>query len=315
MLKIIKGIAIGASVVAGVSAISAPAFAMTFFSATGDITVFQDSNGITQQIYTGDAADYPGTVALETILSGTSTASGGNVELQNNTDNLTLQQFAIAPTASLNAAFDDGSSINFMSLTGSDWFDSSLPVPTFGANDFANEWFNALLDVHGATIDNLAQKTGLATLAQINGISVNELIFNQMVENNVFQRFSDPNIAYVEKDNGLVTFGLAGHQSAGNFFDDNDPLEPLFSLLTASEVVKVSYNGAAPVYAYSFYEPFDSGVVNKDRFSHNGTFEFTVDENNEVTPRRATVPEPSAMLGLMAVGGLLTVCKRKSRKA
>lgn len=293
MLKTIKGMAIGASVVAGVSAISAPAIAATFTPA-GDITVFQESNGITQQIYTGDAANYPGTVALETILSGTSTASGGNVELQNNTDNLTLQQFAIAPTASLNADFGDGTSITFSSLTGSDWFGGSSP--TFGANDFANEWFNALLDVHGATI---------RAAAGTQGINNDAGIFNAMLAYNVFQRFSDPNIAYVEKNNGLITFGLAGHEHAGNFFNDGNPLKPLFSLLTASEVVKASYNGAAPVYMYSFAQPFDSGVVNgTDGFSHKGTFEFTV-----------SVPEPSAVLGLIAVGSLLTVCKRKSRKA
>jgi len=313
MLQTIKGIAIGASVVAGVSAISAPAIAATF-TTTGEITVFEDDNGTTKEVL-----NYSGNPPLSTILTGTSSASGGNVELQNNTDNLTLEEFAIAPTASLNADFGDGTSITFSSLTGEDWFGGSSP--TFGANDFANEWFNALLNVHGATIDDIVEKEPYVGLfAHMNEDQVKEAIFNLMLAdtNKVFQRFSDPNIAYVEKDNGLVTFGLGGHKSAGNLLDANDPLKPLFDLLTASEVVKVIYNGADPVYAYSFERPFDSGVVNEeDEISHNGTFEFTIeenDENNEVIVNRVTVPEPSAVLGLMAVGGLLTVCKRKSRK-
>lgn len=322
MLKNIKGIAIGASVVAGVSAISGPALAATF-TATGDITVFEETiSGITEQTYSGDASAYQGD--LGTVLTGTSIASDGNLELQNNTDNLTIEDFwsPTAPVATLDADFGDGTSIEFSSLTGEDWFgtfvsgvSNPLRPSYYGANDFANEWFDAALEAHGATIDAVAEETGIAALAQANNVSVNEVIFNQMVGNNVFQRFSDPNIAYVENDNGLVTFGLAGHKSAGNLFA-NDPLKPLFDLLTASEVVKVSYNGTDPVYAYSFERPFDSGVVNEeDDISHNGTFEFTIDENNEVIAKRATVPEPSAVLGLMAVGGLLTVCKRKSRKA
>lgn len=292
MLKTIKGIAIGASVVAGVSAISAPVLAATF-TTTGDITVFQDDNGTTKEIL-----NYSGNPALSTILTGTSTASGGNVELRDKNDNLSLLAFMSAPVATLEAAFDDGTSITFSSLTGSDWFSGSFPsVSSYGAGDLANEWFDAALQAHGTTIRAVAGTQGLNNDAKI---------FNALLANNVFQRFSDPNIAYVEKDNGLVTFGLAGHEHAGNLFDDGDPLKPLFSLLTASEVVKVSYNGADPVYMYSFDRPFDSGVVNEDGFSHNGTFEFTVPE---------TVPEPSAVLGLMAVGGLLTVCKRKFRKS
>ena len=103
-----------------------------------------------------------------------------------------------------------------------------------------------------------------------------------------------------------ITFGLAGHQDAGNIFAGDQILEPLFEGLFGSEVVKVSHNNETNFF-YSFLPPTDSGQVNKDGFSHNGNFEFMFEVG-------AKTPEPGTILGLVAVGGLFAATRRKLGK-
>lgn len=78
--------------------------------------------------------------------------------------------------------------------------------------------------------------------------------------------------------------------------------------LQMSEIAKVTIDGAVH-YAYSFAATH-TGYTASDGFSHNGLYTWTLDGE----PSVADVPEPSTMLGLMAVGGLFAAAKRKSAK-
>ncbi len=77
-------------------------------------------------------------------------------------------------------------------------------------------------------------------------------------------------------------------------------------VLQMSEIAKVTINGEVH-YAYSF-NAVDSGFVAKDDDkSYSGIYSW----NHAGIPVES-VPEPSTMLGLMAVGGLFAAAKRKS---
>lgn len=79
--------------------------------------------------------------------------------------------------------------------------------------------------------------------------------------------------------------------------------------LQISEIAKVTINGEVK-YAYSF-DAVNSGFVAKDDGkSYSGIYSWS----QAGTPPVASVPEPSTMLGLMAMGGLAVASKRKSNK-
>jgi hypothetical protein len=79
-----------------------------------------------------------------------------------------------------------------------------------------------------------------------------------------------------------------------------NPAKPL----QVSEVVKVSYKGGPAEYKYSYQAARSGLTAADDGYSHNGEYEVTL--QGDPVP----VPEPSALLGLMTVGGLF-VAKRK----
>ncbi len=279
----IKKFLLGASVVVGASAIAVnPSFAGSF-SSSGPTTVYEsfvDTDGKTKtRKVTG--AD------LSTILSGDSSAPGGNVELYDQTDGLTLEQFKEIGSATLTADLD-GKIVNFNSLTYEDWFGTGSGInENYGANNFANQWFGEAMAKYGSGYNSIQK----------------EVLYGKL-KSNGFQRFSDPNLAYVGKDGNTVTFGLAGHSNAGN-------VHPLLQGMYASEVVKVSYKGKTELF-YSFDKPTDSGQYEvSDGTSHDGNFEFSFQWGEDDAEK---VPEPSAILGLIALSGVVAT-KRKHNKA
>jgi len=78
--------------------------------------------------------------------------------------------------------------------------------------------------------------------------------------------------------------------------------------LQMSEITKVTINGETH-YAYSFDAEQSGFVAKDDGMSYSGIYSWS----KAGTPV-ASVPEPSTMLGLMAVGGLVAASKRKSNK-
>lgn len=288
MFNTMKKIAMGASVVAGVSILGAPAFAgtLTGVSTTGDVRVFEQINTTQLQL----AGSNSNATALAALLS------QGNVELDDNIDS----GWANATPSTLTANFNDGRSIMFGSVGKGDW-DGGL----------ASAWTNKAYTAYSSIFNSFGLTSGSAVLGAIN---------TTFASRNIFQRLSDPNIAYVQGDSGEFTFGLAGHNTLASGLKMTAPVPGTtgynlalaqynaFNSMVASEVVKYSLDGGVNWnFAYSFGEnSYASGVVDKgDGFSHTRNFEFTVGS------RVVDVPEPSTLLGLAAIGGLAVAAKRR----
>lgn len=297
MFNAMKKIAMGASVVAGVSILGAPAFAgtLTGVSTTGDVRVFEQINATQLQL----AGSNSNATALAALLS------QGNVELDDNIDS----GWANATPSTLTANFSDGRSIKFGSISQNDWLGS-----------LGTDWTTKAYTAYSSIFDSFGLTSGSAVLGAIN---------TTFASRNIFQRLSDPNIAYVQGDSGEFTFGLAGHNTLASGLKMTAPVRSsyannivgerlyraalaqytAFNSMVASEVVKYSLDGGVNWnFAYSFGEnSYASGVVDKgDGFSHTRNFEFTVGTRQVVD-----VPEPSTLLGLAAIGGLVAASKRR----
>ncbi|HBE59371.1 MAG TPA: PEP-CTERM sorting domain-containing protein [Cyanobacteria bacterium UBA11366] len=331
----IKKILLGASVVAGISGIAgAPAFAgsLTGASVSGVAgTDYYIYKHVGSQTVRDDSA------SLATVLQGSCTvvagacnpagSPGGNVELFANSEKSPLSPGSVSQaftalsnflgyntTTSLTGQIG-GKDITLSSLNALDWFGSSAasaktaiasasaisnPIlraaalnnainPLYNASNFATQWFENTLSQYG-----LLPSTSIAKKAA----------FNTFLLAGGFQRFSDPNISYVNQDNdGLIRIGLAGHYNALDLLglSGSSPVQ-------VSEVVKVSYKGGPAEYKYS-YQAAQSGLTAADDGrSHNGEYEVTLQGDP------VAVPEPSAVLGLVTVGGLFAA-KRKLNKS
>ncbi|HBQ97324.1 NF038130 family PEP-CTERM protein [Roseofilum sp. Belize Diploria] len=288
MFNTIKKIAMGASVVASVSVLGTPAFAgtLTGVSTSGDVRVFQEIGGGQVQL--------SGSNDNATIME--ALGNTGNVELDDNID----YGWANETPSTLTANFTDGS-ITFGSVGQADWL-----------GGLGTTWTNGIYSAYSSQFNSLGITSANALLWSINN---NPLLSTK----NVFQRLSDPNIQSVTSNNGEYSFELAGHNTFASGLQLNvaDPLYPVLSQMMASEVVKYSLDGGTKWnYAYSFGTPgsagefdqgsYQSGVVDAgDGFSFTRNFKFKVGEP------AAKVPEPSTLLGLAAIGGLVAASKHR----
>lgn len=324
MKPTIQTFLIGASVIFGASAIAttpAAAASLTNASVTGTAGVdyFLYERIPNPSSSTTDFTRLNNSANLQTILQGSCSVGGqfiptksckkgepgGNVELFANSEKLSLNDFlAYDKVTSLTGTLGTGT-ITLSSLTAKDWLGNSLDT-SYGANNFANEWFNAAMNAYGFTpsILNLVGYTKAS-------------LYNKFLTDGGFQRFSDPNISYVSKDDttGKVEVGLAGHFDATNllFQGLNNQQKTALSIflggkpLQASEVVKITYDGKTQ-YHYSFTAARSGLVEQGDRISHTGIYDPQL-----TSEPPASIPEPSAALGLVAVGGLFAVSRKLKR--
>ncbi|MEH2433616.1 MAG: NF038130 family PEP-CTERM protein [Nostoc sp.] len=282
---------IGASIAVGVSAFATvPAQAGTLTGATiggtaaSDYLVY-DSNAKNTFSVANTSEN------VQKVLSGNAASPTGNVELAASSEQA---GFDFTKNTTL-AGTIGGKTLTLSSLTSDDWFGVGQTTTTYGLNNLANTWFNQALNSN-STISTLLAASGYTQ----------QTLFNSFLTNGGFQRFSDPNISYVNQDdtNGLISIGLAGHLNAA-------PLLGLSSSvfkLQASEIVKYTYDGKTD-YLYSF-KATNSGLLElSDGISHSGNYEVTI---KGVPP--AAVPEPSVMLGLLGVAGVFAT-QRKFKKA
>ncbi|MEQ9480902.1 NF038130 family PEP-CTERM protein [Coleofasciculus sp. F4-SAH-05] len=289
----------GASIIASVTGLAtAPAAATTFTLSGADIIKYEaidtNNDGIPDTTVANPNAD------INALLQGNCSVPayepqyqcqpgepGGNLELFASSEQLNLNQFlAHQDVTSLDATFDDGRSMTLSSLTAVDWFGEDLNTG-YGANTLANRWFNDALSAYG--------------------IANSPLLYNIFLNSGGFQRFSDANISYVNNDNGTVDIGLAGHYDARQMLLGVSSTQ--FEIpLQASEVVKVTHNDRT-TYAYTFSAAISTLSSNDGTRSHTGVYDpqFTLDDPVDV-------PEPSILLGLIGVGGLVAA-KRQSKKS
>jgi hypothetical protein len=219
-----------------------------------------------------------GSCTLDQALAGSATSPGGNIEL-----NATSETGGGISTATTLTGNLNGTAITLSSLTAADW------------GVFGKQWMAELLQ----------KAIGLSAAPTI--VNTAYTMFGNM---GGFNRFSDPNISYVNQDDvsGLVSIGLAGHLNATDIVKAALP-NSLKSLIPnnfqVSEIVKYTYDGVTD-YLWSF-EATNSGLVEAgDKVSHSGNYEVSF-QGKPVEK----VPEPATVLGLMAVGSLMASRKRK----
>ncbi|MGM3305690.1 NF038130 family PEP-CTERM protein [Anabaena sp. WFMT] len=284
---------VGASMAIGLGAVAVtPAQAGTLTGATiggtaaSDYFVYGVSGNNTVKINNPTAQD------LQNALTGNATSPTGNIELRKSTEQGTFTATDFTKNTTLSGQIG-GKDITLSSLTYADWFSTGSGNSTaYGANNLATTWFNTFLTQ--------------ANKANYVGTVLGNLAYKAFFDIKGFQRSSDPNISYVNQDDttGLIKIGLAGHYNLKAAYSaTGSPFATFASLLPAgfqaSEVVKYTYNGVTD-YLYSFTAT-NSGLVSNDGTnSHNGNYEVTI---NGVPP--AKTPEPSVMLGVLGVAGIV----------
>jgi hypothetical protein len=201
---------------------------------------------------------------------------------------------------------------------------NSAIATLYNQGNLATQWFNKTLSTYGFT--------------------ATQTLFNSFLLAGGFQRFSDANISYVNQNDttGIINIGLAGHFDAATLLglspNPNNPLQ-------ASELVKVTYDGATPTFLYS-YKATSSGLdSNNVNSSHNGIYEVTIPGvapailtqssavislaplNQSPTlvfqssppailpPTPATTPEPSVFLSVLGVAGIVAAQRHLKKVA
>lgn len=311
MVKPLHQFLLGASVCVGAAIASTPAFAGSLTNATVTGTasyLTYDADAQNTFLVPNDPSN------LTKVLSGNAANPTGNVELFSNSEQLNNATFQNYTGVSNLSGKIGGLDITLSSLTHSDW------VSSVGAKTLGQTWFESALQANG--------------FGSWIGTPTSSTLFNTFSRYGGFQRFSDPNVAYVNQDDatGLIRIGLAGHlnatplivQSLTAFLSDATAtsqadkqakilvkaLLPVLSntQLQASELIKYSYNNTSG-YLYSFIGT-NSGLVEKgDGVSHSANYEVTI----AGVPPAQDVPEPSLLLGLLGVSGIL-ISKRSTQK-
>ena len=202
---------------------------------------------------------------------------GANVELSGTRDHNKAVDTNNATT--LTTEFDDDSTLVFSSLTKDIWWGTATKK---GYDNFAQQWFDEAWNSEESGFQNYTKKRSPFNIGQ-------DEAFDMFMGQEWFARFSDPNVESVTKNGRYVSFDLSGHL---NYEDEHGSLK-------MSEVVMVNDR-----IFYAFGDAIDSGVNNGDeQSSHSGIHAFTY-----------KIPEPSAVLGLMAIGGMVAATKRRAQK-
>ncbi|MEA5522042.1 NF038130 family PEP-CTERM protein [Limnoraphis robusta] len=293
MSGLINKFVVGASVVVGMSAVVAPAQAA--FQINGSDYILYNSNNT--NTYAAPSAD------VNELLMGDSKNPGGNIELFASSEN---PSSSWKEATSIEGSYK-GKDLTISSLTDTDWFGADLNT-SYGEDNFANTYFNAFFD---AAVKS-SVKSMLTTIGQLSSTKAN--LYNVFLGNNLFQASSDPNISYITDNGSDLMLGLAGHMNLKTQYSSKlqgfaDYLNDNFQF---SEAVKVNYGGVEQLLFGTVATATGLKEVS-DGVSHNGNYEVSLQGVIEKPP--AAVPEPSTMLGLMAVGGLFAAAKRNSKKA
>ncbi len=252
----------------------------------GNIELFSDSeeskyNTVTNKVATGEK---------ETILVDMPIMPGLTVKVPIEVDVYEtvydVSNFANADVTSISGTVA-GKTLTLSSLTAYDWFGQDLDT-SYGDN-LASDWVDAFFAATGQEGAEGGTK---------------EYAYNLFLEGSFFQRASDANISYVDVVGSDINVGLAGHYDLKEAYSHLGFADLIPDGFQASEVVKYEYDGIID-YAFGF-EATKSGLIEaSDGKSHDGNYEVLI---------AVSTPEPSSMLALMAVGGVLLATKKKSEK-
>ena len=307
MKTMFKGLSAGVLSLASLGALSAaPAIASSLTGASiggtapTDYYVYGVSGNNTVKIPSPTSAD------LQTVLGGNAGSPTGNVELAATSEKA---GFDFTKNTTLSGAIG-GKSITLSSLTASDWATSNY---NGSSKTFGRYWFESAL-ANAVTLGGnpfpLFADNSTPTKIATNNIIKNSL-FNAFVAAKGFERFSDPNISYVNQDNtGFISIGLAGHYNAvplllaglpQNLQSIVQNVIPNLALVQASEVVKYTYDGGNQTgYLYGFKATQTNLVGGDDGRSHNGNYEVTFQGTKPV-------PVPAGFVGIALAGKLIGI--------
>ncbi|NEP36893.1 MAG: PEP-CTERM sorting domain-containing protein [Moorea sp. SIO3B2] len=286
---------LGATIIAGMSAIATtPAVAGSLTGATVTGTDYYKVSSDGTNTFIDPSA------SLSTLLQGNASNPGGNVELFASSETLSNDDFENYTDVTSLTGQIGGEAITLSSLTLADWL-----TDVGGGLTLADKWFSDALTANG--------------LGALIGTFPGDFVYGQFLNNGGLQRFSDPNISYVNQDDttGLITIGLAGHFNARDMLAEViGQVNPFFAAflpesIQASEIVKVDYDGKTE-YLYGF-EATNSGLVSSDdnnvhTHSHSGNYQVALlgTPPGPFGSEPQGVPESSTVLGLIALGGLFT---------
>ena len=280
-----------------------------------------DTDGVSQ----GDILKYdvvsPGMLGLvalgtdnATLLAGDAVSPGGHIELFGSSESVSNAAYDASTTRTSLRGTLAGNEIVLSSLTAADW---ATTVST--GQSLLRQWLLDAASAHGVDLETA---TVLPLLGSVVPIDLVEAAF---IDAQGRQRFADPNIAYVNRDDfsGDVTIGLSGYLNAHDEISDLLSSTGLFGSIIAtalpnpiqvSELVRVDYLGNS-IYLYGLLAT-PTGLSAGDTYdSGSGIFNLTIDgatglpltgvEGVRAYPA-STVPEPSAIallaLGLVAFG-------------
>ncbi len=279
MAGIVKKFLASASVVAGMSAVfGAPAMAATF-SPIGTDLILREQVGTGFEV-TNDLTQ------LNSILQGDSSNPGGNVELGssdtggNPLAGVQAQNLQGETATFTNVTEDIYNDVTWQQTIGLEWFDDAWAQTAFAGNNF-----------------------------------VRNSAYGVFISNGGFDLISDPNISYINEVGDDIVVGLAGHFNlADRFRDVNSTLAGFLEGVQMSEIFAYDING---VTGFGWSDSATAtGLADNDGFSYSGNYEVTLEglAGGYLSEPPADAPEPSTVLGLMAIGGLVAATKRKSAK-
>ncbi|PPT09759.1 hypothetical protein CKA32_000521 [Geitlerinema sp. FC II] len=272
----VNKVLISASAIGSIAFVAAPAFAgsITGASVSGTHLLYEAQ---------GSSTVLNNSASLSDVLQGDFSNPGGNIELSGTTSS---SDAADLNNATVLQGTIDGENIFISSMTRADWY-----TDIGGGVRFIDKWFSEAWNDASTGFQNwVTSSYGIADFGTAS-------MFFDMFGG--YGRFSDPNVSYVNTDgSGDLFVGLAGHLAHS-------------SGIKMSEVVKVEYQGQTQ-FLYAMGEAFESGLTSADDgTSHTGLYNLRFNDNANVPPA-ADVPEPSTMLGLLAVGSLFGLAKRKA---
>jgi hypothetical protein len=212
---------------------------------------------------------------VQAVLGGSAASPTGNVELSASSEK---GSFDFTKNTSLSGAIG-GKNITLSSLTASDW---ATPDYKGSGKTFGAYWFHEAFTTNVAKLSNPQQSFLLSQESNL---------FTAFGLAKGFQRFSDPNISYVNQNdqNGWISIGLAGHYDAAALLG-----LPIGKNIQASEVVKYNYEGHTG-YLYSFKADKSNLSALDDGVSHTGNYEVTFQGTKPV-------PVPAGFVGIALAG-------------